>query len=171
VKLTAADRRRLVLASVLTAVAFPAVWWENEQGSSANRSNIAAVGLPAEGGGAAPAGSSPMAIESPAYLTPASAAGVTAPGATALIGRPDDQLVARTLATFRRRVGRADACWYGGVAEGTVLTVVNPANGQSIQCRVVGRDDGEPGVVVLAPAAFVELADFTDAPIHVELRR
>jgi hypothetical protein len=57
------------------------------------------------------------------------------------------------------------------VGDGDVITVVNQANGQSLECLVVGRDLDAPDVVVLGPAAFVRLADFTDAPIHVEVRQ
>ena len=171
-RLTRADRRRLVFASVLTAVAFPAVLWENERGDAVNRSNIAALGVPAAGPGAeAPTPSSSVVVPVPAYLTPVSDQAGAASGPSVMVGGRDDVLIGSSTATFRRDVGRSDVCWYDGVDEGDVVTVLNPANGRMLECRVVGRDRELPGTVVLSPSGFGELADFSDAPIHVEIRR
>jgi streptogramin lyase len=171
VRLTRADRRRLAFASALTAVAFPAVLWEHERGDVVNRSNIAAVGVPAAGeeAVAAPGPSAPLA--EPAYLAPIDDPAGTAAGASVMVGRSDDELVGRGEATFRREVERPDVCWYDGIDDGGVVTVLNPANGRTVRCRVVrGSADG-PGTVVLSPGGFEALADFSEAPIHVEIRR
>jgi hypothetical protein len=169
VRLTRADRHRLVFASVLTAVAFPAVLWENERGDAVNRSNIAAVGVPAAGAVDAVAASTSIALPEPAYLAPAEGLPVAASAPTVMVG--GDSLVARAEATYRRAVDRADHCWYDGVAEGAVVTIVNTANGRTRACVVVGRPAELPGTVVLSPAGFAELADYSDAPIHVDVRR
>src|SRR5215207_8588464 len=102
VRLTRTDRRRLAFASALTAVAFPAVLWEHERGDVVNRSNIAAVGVPAAGeeAVAAPGPSAPLA--EPAYLAPIDDPAGTAAGASVMVGRSDDELVGRGEATFRR---------------------------------------------------------------------
>lgn len=166
-----ADRRRLVFASVLTAVVFPAVWWENQEDGSSNRPHVAAVGLPAEDPAVATTLPVAPAPPEPAFLAAEPSPLSIPPGATLLVGRADDDLVATTEAVFDNRIDRGDVCWFGGITEGEVITVVNRANGQSLECRVVGRDDADPTLVVLGPGAFATLADFPDAPIHVEVRR
>lgn len=170
-RLTRADRHRLVFASVLTAVAFPAVLWENERGDAVNRSNIAAVGVPAAGDVDVVAASTSIALPEPAYLAPAEGPPVAASAPTVMVGERGEALVARAEATYRRAVDRADHCWYDGVAEGAVVTIVNTANGRTLACVVVGRPADLPGTVVLSPAGFEELADYSDAPIHVDVRR
>ena len=170
-RLTRADRHRLVFASVLTAVVFPAVLWENERGDAVNRSNIAAVGVPAAGDVDVAPASTSIVLPEPAYLAPVDDPAVAASGPTVMIGESSDALVARADAVYRRAVGRADHCWYDGVAEGEVVTILNTANGRTLECVVVGRSDDLPGTVVLSPAGFEELADYSDAPIHVDVRR
>jgi hypothetical protein len=169
-RLRRADRRRLVFASVLTAVVFPAVWWENNEDSASNRPTVAAVGLGSDGAVSTSTTIPAPAIE-PAYLGAAGTPPSLPPSATLLVGPSNDDLVATTRASFDNRLDRDDVCWFGGVGDGDVITVVNQANGQSLECLVVGRDLDAPDVVVLGPAAFVRLADFTDAPIHVEVRQ
>lgn len=163
-----ADRRRLVFASVLTAVVFPAVWWENNRESAVTRPNVAAVGLAADDA-APPSSAVPATPAAPAYLS-AKAPAVSVPTATLLVGSTAD-LIASTQASFDGRIDRPDVCWFGGVNDGEIITVVNRANGQSLDCRVVGSVADEPRLVVLGPSAFVALADYTDAPIHVDVTR
>ena len=170
-RLTRADRHRLVFASVLTAVVFPAVLWENERGDAVNRSNIAAAGVPAAGDADVVPASSSIVLPEPAYLAPADEPAVAASGPTVMIGGSSDALVARADAIYRRAVTRADHCWYDGVTEGEAVTIVNTANGRTLECVVVGRPDDLAGTVVLSPAGFEELADYSDAPIHVDVRR
>ncbi len=165
-----ADRRRLVFASVLTAVVFPAVWWENSRDSAVNRPNVAAVGLAADDPDAPASSAGAVPPPDAAYLTAKGAPAPAAPSATVLVGSSAD-LIATTQASFDGRIDRPDVCWFGGVADGEVVTVVNRANGQSLDCRVVGSASDDPRLVVLGPSAFAALADFTDAPIHVEVTR
>ncbi len=165
-----ADRRRLVFASVLTAVVFPAVWWENSRDSAVNRPNVAAVGLAADDPDAPASSAVAVTPPAPAYLSERGAPAPAVPSATLLVGSSAD-LIATTQASFDGRIDRPDVCWFGGVADGEVVTVVNRANGQSLDCRVVGSAADDPRLVVLGPSGFATLADFTDAPIHVEVTR
>lgn len=169
-KLRPADRRRLVFASVLTAVVFPAVWWENNQNSAANRHAVAAVGLAAPGPEEAPSTTVAPTVPVPAYLAARPAPVEIPTSATLLVGPSTDDLLATTEAIFDNRIDRPDVCWFGGTGPGATITVVNRANGQSLACRVVRADDRDANLVVLGPAGFAALADFPDAPIHVEVR-
>ena len=170
-RLTRADRHRLVFASVLTAVAFPAVLWENERGDAVNRSNIAAVGVPSAGDADVATAPSSIVLPEPAYLAPVEDPAVAASGPTVMVGDSGDSLVARADAVYRRAVTRPDHCWFDGVPEGEAVTIVNAANGRALECVVVGRSGDLPGTVVLSPAAFQQLADYSEAPIHVDVRR
>lgn len=168
-RLDANDRSRLVFACLITAVALPAIWWANEGEADIGRPNVAAAGLPAEA--AAPAATAPTApaIADPVYLTPAST--LPAPGeATPVvqIGDPDHRALAEVTGTYRRSVAPG-TCEVSGIDAAGTITVYNPANGQSVDCRPVRVQGAEP-TVVLSAAEFGALADFTDAPITVEIR-
>lgn len=168
-----ADRRRLAWASVLTVAAFPAVWFANQQGET-SRPNTAAVGLRVEN--AAPASTSPgpvhpMGAETdPLYLSTTPPQPVQ-PEPQVAFGTEEDTFVARVDATFRRGVGGEQSCWYNGVNGGDYITVLNPANGRSIECWTALRPDDLDSIITLDPRAFSELADLTDAPVQVEIRQ
>lgn len=173
-RLETADRRRLAWASVVTVAALPALWFVNKE-SDANRPNVAAVGLAADDGGAPVTTVGPIdplgdPDVSPATIIAAPPTSATTPPQIRY-GTADDALVARVDATFRRSVGDPEACWYNGVSSGDYITVLNPANGRSIECWTVLRHDDPPHQVVLYPSAFAELARFTDAPVTVEIRQ
>ena len=170
-RLDATDRSRLVFASLLSAVALPAIWWANEDDTTGSRPNVAAVGLPAEAVAVTAPVATTLVMTDPAFLTPAPvvAAATTAPRVPG--GSVDHTLLADALGSYRRNIS-SGGCELSGVdADGTV-TVHNPANGQSVDCRVVATAPaGEAGpTVVLSPTAFALLADFTDAPVAVEIR-
>jgi hypothetical protein len=58
-----------------------------------------------------------------------------------------------------------------GVNGGTDVTIVNLANNRSVSCTSVIAP-GTPGdQVVIHTDAFGAIADLTDAPISVEIRR
>jgi hypothetical protein len=172
----------VALASVLTVAAFPAVWLANKDGEAgtAGRPNVAAVGLPAGSGTATEqtattlVSADPMGEVGPLYLSTTPPRPPSEPIEVAF-GSDEDQLLARARAPYRAAVGRAAngdvACWYNGIPGGEYITVLNPANGRSIQCWTVLRADDPSGEVVLSPSVFGELADPTDAPVHVEIRQ
>lgn len=170
-RLDANDRSRLVFACLLTAVALPAIWWANEDEGDTGRPNVAAAGVPADE--AAPSeGSTSDTIDivDPAYLTPPASTIVVepAPRPSVQVGSTEYRVLASVDGTYRRSVSPG-RCEVSGVdADGTV-TVYNPANGQSVTCRI-GRGDAAAPTVVLNPTDFDSLADFTDAPVRVELR-
>lgn len=176
-----ADRRRVAFASALTVAAFPAVWLANQDGvvGTTGRPNLAAVGLPAGSGTDEPtsvtaAPIDPMGEVEPLYLSTTPPRPPSEPVEVAF-GGGDDELVARARATYRSAVGRAAngdlACWYNGIAGGELITVVNPANGRSIECWTVLRPNDAGDEVVVNSSVFEQLADPTDAPVHVEIRQ
>jgi hypothetical protein len=91
--------------------------------------------------------------------------------------RPEIAVPARPLidgimanATFRSSVGRS-SCIVPGVSNGRTVTVVNLANNRSVTCDVIVAP-GRPGDdVIMHTSAFATIADLTDAPISVEIRR
>lgn len=171
----------MAFASALTVAAFPAVWLANQDGGAATtgRPNVAAVGLAAESASDEPPPATappidPMGDVEPLYLSTTPPRPPAQPVEVAF-GSGDDQVVARARATYRGSVGRATngdlACWYNGIAGGELITVVNPANGRSIECWTVLRPDDAADEVVLNSSVFAQLADPTDAPVHVEIRQ
>jgi hypothetical protein len=172
------DRRRFFLATTLTLLALPALWWAN-QSDGAGAPNVAAVGVGVGEADGAPAtdttigqsllptmslleDTSPVFLDGPA----SSGAGV------AEVAVPAPPAVARitTKATFRSTVA-GNTCIVPGVVNGTKVTIVNLNNNRSVSCVATLAPAGTRDEVVLHTTAFSELADLTDAPIWVELRQ
>ena len=158
-------------------MALPTVLLADDQGEAGTSGapNVAAVGLAA--GGAAPSAvevdpvlAEELTAVEPMYLASLPPSPELSPVEVA-VGTTDDTLVARLMATYTDDVNGSDACWYNGIAGGQFISVHNPANGLSIECFTVLRDDGDPGLITLSPEAFVALADLTQAPVHVEIRQ
>jgi hypothetical protein len=179
VRLERADRRRLALASALTAVALPAVWLVNrdDERAPSGRPNVAAVGLAA---GEAPSSTSATGGGPPAETAEADPMGEVAPlfleeepaapapeHVSVAVGESDHALVATAVATYSRSVASGEGCLYNGVASDTRVMVLNPANGRSIEC-VTGPSDSDE--LVLHPDQFVLLAGLDTAPVPVEVR-
>jgi hypothetical protein len=196
--LNPSDRRRLSLATALTLVALPALWWANQ----GDGPNVATVGLDAgvvaanpglvaaDEPGAVPAPPEPAAEASPAAAPePVAAAEVaplphSGPDLPTFMGGPvvedrDQPVIAVSAApgdrstiraTFRRNVGSESACTIPGVVNGITVTVVNLSNNRTTTCTtlVAPLDDTE---MVMHPERFATIADLTNAPIHVEIRR
>ena len=188
------DRRRFLLASAMTLLALPALWWANKQ-SDAGAPNVATVGIevaddsanadaviaPIDANGAIPATTVPVVSTTP---TPATTPAVTDPppvflegpsanGATQAlpVGVPAAPMVATitTKANYRSTISPADTCFVAGVDTGTRITVTNLDNGHSVDC-IANRvyTDGSEGLV-LHTNLFAQIADLTDAPIPVDI--
>ena len=74
-------------------------------------------------------------------------------------------------ATFRSNVVVAGVCRVPGLGNGQQITVVNLDNNRSITCRTALTPAGEALELVMHPNLFSQIADLTDAPIPVEIRR
>ncbi len=58
-----------------------------------------------------------------------------------------------------------------GVSSGTKITVVNLDNNRSVTCTTALSPGNAAGDLVMHTSAFATIADLTDAPISVEIRR
>ncbi len=175
--LTDTDRRRFIAATVLTLLALPALWLANSSENSA-APNLAVTGIDAgaEAAAAGESGTGPAAGNddaegdvAPVFLEgPASAAGA-GQSPIAIPAKPlVDGITAK--ATFRSTVVDG-TCLVGGLASGTLITVVNLDNNRSMSCTTVLAPGTDPDVMVMRTADFASIADLTDAPISVEIRR
>jgi hypothetical protein len=167
--LTAPDHRRILLASALTLVALPALWWANQSDSGAP--NIATAGIAVvDQSVTTSTANTEVGDVAPVFLDgPAGRVGA----GLAEIAVPAPPAIARitTTATFRSTVGSTSTCVVPGVSNGTRVTVVNLDNNRSITCTAFLALSGAPDQVVMMPELFAELADLTDAPIPVEIRQ
>lgn len=220
------DRRRFLLATVLTLIALPALWWANRSEESA-APNVAVVGAgvgvdvgaahdsdrSTDGAGStssgeadvaagttgaalteAPTAPTPDTVAAPTTAAPTTGAPVPAverdqPGSLApvYLDGPSSNIGAglsqiavpakptieriRTKATFRNSIGGSSACGVPGVINARSVTIVNLDNGHSVTCTTVVQRGELGDEVVLHTDLFAQLADLTDAPIHVEIRR
>jgi hypothetical protein len=171
VRLRRADRRRLAFASVLTVIALPAVWLANRDDDrrGQTRPNVAAVGLDAAGGGGDQGGPT-TSVDPMGTMDPLFAGEPTEQPAgpvSAAVGSAESVIVGTPLATYSRSV-IGDACRYNGVAAGTAVTVLNPANGRTIDCVTAPSDEDE---LTLHPDRFAQIADVTAGPVRVEVHQ
>jgi hypothetical protein len=171
VRLQRADRRRLVFASALTVIALPAVWLANRDDDRGSRPNVAAVGLAAEDASNSESEGAPSTSVDPmGYVDPLFSGEPTAEsvGSVAVAVGSTDSVVATPWATHSRSVW-GDTCRYNGIEAGTTVTIVNPANGRSLECVIGSNDDDDE--LTLHPDRFALLADLTVAPVRVEIHR
>lgn len=174
--LTDTDRRRFIAATVLSLLALPALWWANTSENS-SAPNLAIAGIDADvnvGATESTIVATPLApVDSIGNAAPVFLDGPSSPAGA---GQAEIAVPARPLvegitarATFRSSVS-SDRCMVPGLAGGTRVTVVNLANNRSVTCTTVLASAGS-GDVVLHTSAFASIADLTDAPISVEIRR
>jgi hypothetical protein len=165
-----------MLASVITLLALPTIWLVNrdEGGPSSSRPNVAVVGIdPGEAGADTPVSEAatfdPMGDSDAMYLEPGTT--VVPPDSIAVVvgTRPDEQ-VATARGTYRRSVANG-TCMFNGIRGGESVTVVNVANGRTVECTTSPFETAEPDVLVMNTAMFQKIADLTAAPIHVEVRQ
>jgi hypothetical protein len=169
------DRRRIMAVTVLTLVALPALWWANtSENNSSTSPNLAVAGLDPgvdapTAAPAQPATEDALDDVAPVFLEgPTSAAGA----GQAEIAVPAKPLIdgVRAQATFRSTVADG-TCIVPGITSGSKVTVVNLANNRSTTCTTMLAPGNRPGDLVMSTNAFAGIADLTDAPISVEIRR
>jgi len=172
--LTDTDRRRFIAVTVLTLVALPALWWANTSQNNSTSPNLAVAGIdPGVDAGtpenAPDANTDELDDVAPVFLEgPTSAAGA-GQAEIAIPAKPlIDGVVAK--ATFRSSVPTG-TCVVAGITSGSRVTVVNLDNNRSVSCTTVITPGGAPGELVMNTSTFAGIADLTDAPISVEIRR
>lgn len=168
------DRRRFVLATALTLLALPALWWANES-TSTGAPSIAAAGVDVDAANVETQPTDSTAdsdadAAAPVFLDGPS--GVAGAG-IAEIAVPANPLIDRitTSATYRSLMPTADTCIVSGVPNGVDITVVNLDNNLSVRCTTALAGSSGVDQLILHTSAFSEIADVTDAPIPVEIRR
>ena len=167
------ERRRILLATTLTVLALPALWWAN-QSEGASAPNVATVGVEV-GVSATPADeplvplADSLGESAPVYLDGPSAEAGFGVAEIAVPARPRHESFTAS-ATYSSSVWSTSACLVTGVAHGSEITVVNLDNNRSTTCVTVLAPTGSGAKVVLNTSAFSGLADLTDAPIPVEIR-
>ena len=168
------ERRRLLVATVMTLIALPALWLVSRDDGSA-APNVATAGVVVENGTRTEATDPSEGDDGPAGLgehDPVFLDGPAAqPGAIGEIAvpAPPREEVRLASATYRSTVGRR-ACLVPFVPTGTELTIVNLDNNRRTTCVAIYSPASEVDDVVLHTDTFLELADLTDAPIPVEFR-
>ena len=168
------DRRRIFAVTVLTLAALPALWWANTSENNSTSPNLAVAGIDPDVD--APGSTPPQAgaddgldDAAPVFLEgPASAAGA----GQAEIAIPAKPLIEVVIATATFRSNLADGtCIVADMTSGSKVTVVNLANNRSVSCTTMLAPGNQPGHLVMTTDAFASIADLTDAPISVEIRR
>jgi hypothetical protein len=165
------ERRRLLLAAVLTLVALPALWlMSRDDGSGAP--NVATAGIAVAAGGGTE-GTDPGSSGSDTTLgdaAPVFLGGpkVEASGIAEIAVPPKPRQEVRDAKATYRSTLTPGTCLVPFVATGTTLTIVNLDNNHSTTCVAIYSPASEVQDVVLQTSTFLELADLTDAPIPVE---
>lgn len=126
-----------------------------------------------ENDASSPVTNDPMALDESIYL---SGDGTEQPDLVVDVAVPaaEQGEVMSARATFSRNFTAPALCVGGPDEVGTVLTVTNVNNNRSTECTVVsgaGIIEPEAGTIVLERSVYLQIADASDAPVPVEIRR
>ncbi len=162
------DRRRLVVASVLTIVAMPFIWSSKDERSPGTQLAVTAASQTEI--------NQPFAGAAPDESTLSRSALVSVPDVITIdvASAPTGNLLTGK-ATYRNWPegldnGESRPCGTSLVPFGARIVVTNTDNGKKIACvNVTTRPlTGDTAIIIDTPT-FVELADLTDAPLTVDL--
>jgi hypothetical protein len=163
------DRRRLVLASIFTVAALPALWIINRNDAGSAAPPLGAAGVPQVGANQAPS-TSVYTPDPPIFLNgPASGAD---PAVVDIIIPPGPSSTeAKGRASFRRYADPAKRpCTTALAPWGRTLTVTNTDNGQTTTCLNSISTSLPAGVdIVLHTDVFTLISDLADAPVPVRI--
>lgn len=172
----AGDRRRMVLAAILTVVALPFLWSAKRDQAGGSSAPIAAI---APGGdlvdGAtldAPTENISPELVEPAYLGGSATTATPAPVQYNVAAPPTGQTKVGRATYERWRVdsGEKHPCSTDLAPYGTRIVITNTDNGYKVACvNVRNRAAGADVLIRLDTDTFVQLADLAEAPIPVEL--
>ena len=165
------DRRRFLLATLVTLLALPALWWINQDDDSA-APNVAPVGVEVgddtdaatTGEPATEAdgdGTEPVFLDGPFSANPG-AAEIAVPAA------PDREPIVGT-ASYSSVIS-GGTCLTNHTEPWNEVTVVNLDNNRSIKFLVAPAPEAQTTDIVIHTRRYNALADLTDAPIPVEIR-
>ncbi|MGH9271051.1 MAG: hypothetical protein ACRDZ2_07240 [Ilumatobacteraceae bacterium] len=177
-----------MLASILTLAVLPTIWLVNRADDTASP-NVAAVGLSADAAASAVTSTTMpdlMGSLPPRYLNGTTGSGPLATNAPVAVGQAEQAVLGTGTATYRRDVAFPGWCLTNAYEAGLVVTIVNVNNGRSLECVTQPRDDAAPPAeedddadvvavaedeLVLLTTDFAQIADLTDAPVHIEIRQ
>jgi hypothetical protein len=190
------DRRRFLLATGLTLLALPALWWANQQADS-GAPNVATVGIDVGDGqseaAVGPTNEDQLVEPTVEMAPPTTAPAITAPpttapadpsapvfldgpsagagGGAAEIAVPAAPTIAgiTTSASYRSSISPIDTCLTSNIRTGTTVTVVNLNNGHSVTCIATRVYSTDGTGLIMHTDTFSQIADLTDAPIPVEI--
>jgi hypothetical protein len=158
------DNRRVIIASIVTVVAIPALWIMN--GDSSKSSSVVAGSTIAT----APP-TTKYKPETPVFVeeqgqTPAQGGVINinvapAPSANSFVGK----------ASFRRYPNTLTRpCTVPVAPDAAIITVINVDNGQSTSCNNILTFQPPAGIdIVLHTVVFSEIGDVADSPIDVRV--
>ena len=163
------DRRRLVLASIFTVAALPALWIINRDDAGLAAPALGAAGVPSAGANQAPS-TSVYTPDPPIFLNgPQSGAD---PAVVDIIIPPGPSATeAKGRASFRRYADPSKRpCTTALAPWGKTLTVTNTDNGQTTSCLNSISTPLPAGVdIVLHTDVFTLISDLADAPVPVRI--
>jgi hypothetical protein len=170
-KLSIYERRRVAVATCITLVALPALWWAKRDQPIAAPSVAAAD----TGSGLAAGILTPQAVVAPADSPPGFLSGPgqdVAPVAAEPVGPAAEETFTRSgLGTFKTFPDLSERlCEVSFLPDGARITVENTDNGQRVECFVNRTRLPSDQLIILDASLFVELSDLAEAPIPVRIR-
>ena len=168
--MTVHDRRRLVVASLFTLAALPALWVFSRESAAISKSpNVGAAGV--DLGLEANSAPSTTAYEPQPPLFVGGEGQPVRPGVVDIAVPPPaggNETIAR--ASFRRYAAGSRQCTTLLAPNGATLTVVNIDNGQTTKCiNTLGMAMPVGADIVLHTDVFGEIGDLADAPVPVRV--
>jgi len=164
------DRRRVVVASVFTLVALPALWVLNrESAATSGAPNIGAAGVDIRSGADAAPETTAYEPEPPLFV---GGDQVPVPPAAVVVAVPPptgaNEVTAK--ASFHRYSAGSRQCTTLLAPDGALLTVENIDNGQKTTCtNTLGMAMPAGADIVLNTEVFGEIGDLADAPLPVHV--
>ena len=164
------DRRRVVVASVFTLAALPALWvFNRESAATSGAPSVGAAGVEVKSGADAAPDTTAYEPEPPLFVggdevpVPPVAVVVAVPPPTSA-----NQVTAR--ASYHRFSAGSRQCTTLLAPDGALLTVENIDNGQTTTCtNSLGAAMPAGADIVLHTEVFAEIGNLADAPLPVQL--
>lgn len=164
------ERRRIVLATVLTIVALPALWLLDRDDPTPSP-NVAAAGVPTPGAAAESEPTDTFAPEVPAFLentvvVPQPAViDIAVPDSV----NPNETEVKLTYKNYAS-IQVSTPCTTVKAPSGAHITVTNVDNGQSVTCiNTLGMSVPIGADMAIDINLYVTIADLVDAPVPVRI--
>jgi len=164
------DRRRVVVASVFTLVALPALWVLNrESAATSGAPKVGAAGVDIKSGADAAPNTIAYKPEPPLFV---GGDEVPVPPAAVVVAVPPSTGAneVTTKASFHRYSAGSRQCTTLLAPDGELLTVENIDNGRTTTCtNTLGMAMPTGADIVLHTEVFGEIGDLADAPLSVHV--